>query len=264
MLNFLVAGGLAASLVVSPVANPAASPPSEKITVEVVTVNGSGCAGDSAKVAVAPDNTAFTVTYSEFLAQVGVGAEPTDIRKNCQLSLLVHVPQGFTYAIAQVDHRGFAYLEKGAKGLQRASYYFQGDSATTYLSHAFAGPMNDDWQTTDATDVPSPTVRWPPAGPSSTSLPSASSRWVNFSASVAADGSAGVSSAWASSAGSSSTAGGSAAISSSRASSSGAASASSSAVVTPLSPSSCVASAGTEAGGGDTKASRSSLLSHAA
>ncbi|NLT54200.1 MAG: DUF4360 domain-containing protein [Actinomycetales bacterium] len=153
MLNFLVAGGLAASLVVSPVANPAASPPSEKITVEVVTVNGSGCAGDSAKVAVAPDNTAFTVTYSEFLAQVGVGAEPTDIRKNCQLSLLVHVPQGFTYAIAQVDHRGFAYLEKGAKGLQRASYYFQGDSATTYLSHAFAGPMNDDWQTTDATDV---------------------------------------------------------------------------------------------------------------
>ena len=104
---------------------------------------------------MSPDNTAFTVTYSNYLAQAGKGAAPTDFRKNCQLNLRVHVPQGFTYAIAQADYRGFAHLERGATALERANYYFQGSSATASISHPFRGPIDDDWQQTDVTDVAS-------------------------------------------------------------------------------------------------------------
>ena len=75
-------------------------PPTDHIVIDVITVNGSGCPAGTAAVAVSPDNTAFTVTYSDYLAQVGIGSVPTDFRKNCQLNILVHVPQGFTYAIA--------------------------------------------------------------------------------------------------------------------------------------------------------------------
>jgi hypothetical protein len=49
-------------------------PPTDHIVIDVVTVNGSGCPPGSAAVAVSPDNTAFTVTYSQYLAQVGVGS----------------------------------------------------------------------------------------------------------------------------------------------------------------------------------------------
>jgi hypothetical protein len=153
MLNVMVAALLAVSSLSS--GNDWTPPPAppDKIVIDVVTVNGSGCPLGTAAVAVSPDNTAFTVTYSQYLAQVGVGATPTDFRKNCQLNLWVHVPQGFTYGIAEADYRGFAHLERGASGSQRANYYFQGMSPTSYISHPMSGPFEDNWQNTDYTEV---------------------------------------------------------------------------------------------------------------
>lgn len=155
MLNLLAAGMLAATMVVTPVItdDAASPPPSERITIDLVTINGSGCPAGTTAVAASPSNTSFTVTYSDYLAAVGVGAAPVDFRKNCQLSVQIHVPQGFTYAVAQADYRGFAHLETGATGLQRASYYFMGDSTTVPLSHNFKGPYSDNFQTTDITEV---------------------------------------------------------------------------------------------------------------
>ena len=76
--------------------------PSERVTVDVVTVNGSGCKQGTAEVIVSPDNTSFWVIYSDYLAQAGKGAGATDFRKNCQLNLRVNVPQGFTYGMADL------------------------------------------------------------------------------------------------------------------------------------------------------------------
>ena len=139
MISTLAAAALALStIVIPPVADP---PPTGQITIDVVTVNGSGCRIGTAAVAVSPDNKAFTVTYSEYLAQVGPDARPTDFRKNCQLNLRVNVPSGFTYGIAQADYRGFAHLERGAKGTQRASYYFQGMSDNDQRTKTWNGAM---------------------------------------------------------------------------------------------------------------------------
>ncbi|MEE6258312.1 DUF4360 domain-containing protein [Plantactinospora sonchi] len=156
MINALAIGGLMVSLLAAPVpTEPETPPPAERITIELKTVNGSGCRAGTAAVAPSPDNTSFTVTYSDYLAQTGDGARPTDFRKNCQLVLQVNVPAGFTYAIAQADYRGFAHLQRGASGLQRANYYFQGTSPTTSRSHTWPGPFSDNWQATDTTDVAS-------------------------------------------------------------------------------------------------------------
>jgi hypothetical protein len=158
MLNFVAVGTMAMSLLAGPAvvdrAEAVAPPvPTDKIQVSVVTVNGSGCPAGTASVAPAPDNTAFTVVYSQFLAQVGVGARPTDMRRNCQLAVRVQVPQGFTFAIAQVDYRGYAKLARGASGTERAGYYFAGMSATERVEHTFNGPYNNVWQTTDKAGV---------------------------------------------------------------------------------------------------------------
>lgn len=152
MLHAITAATMLLSSLTAPVAA-APPPPPDEVTISVVTANGSGCPAGSAAVAVSPDRRAFTVTYSEYLAQVGVGAKPTDFRKNCQLSLDVHIPQGFTYAIAEADYRGFAHLERGATGSVRASYYFQGETPTARTSHPFTGAMDGDWQTKDTVTV---------------------------------------------------------------------------------------------------------------
>lgn len=154
MFNFVAAATMAAAVIVIPPGGaPNTTPPPDHMTIDVVTVNGSGCPAGTAAVAVSPDNKAFTVTYSQFMAQVGVGALPTDFRKNCQLNLRLNIPQGFTYGIARTDYRGFAHLERGATGLERANYYFQGMSPTAYRSHSYAGPFSDDWQATDTTEL---------------------------------------------------------------------------------------------------------------
>ncbi|GHD92503.1 DUF4360 domain-containing protein [Streptomyces naganishii] len=164
--GMLMSGAIAALLTTALPTHPSSpvvtDPPPDKIVIDVATVNGSGCPQGTAAVAVSPDNTAFTVTYSNYLAQAGGNSDPTAFRKNCQLNLIVHVPQGFTYAIASADYRGFLSLQPGATGTQRASYYFQGSSNTAFKNHPFNGPYNDDWQATDSTDWAQ--LVWAPCG----------------------------------------------------------------------------------------------------
>ncbi|UGY92953.1 DUF4360 domain-containing protein [Streptomyces gobiensis] len=166
MAGGLLASGAIAALFASTLSAQGASaisdPPPDKIVIEVATVNGSGCRQGTAAVAVAQDNTAFTVTYSDYLARVGGSSDPTDFRKNCQISLVVHVPHGFTYAIASVDYRGFASLQPGASSMQKASYYFQGSPDTASRTHPFDGPYNDNWQATDETEWAQ--LVWAPCG----------------------------------------------------------------------------------------------------
>ncbi len=166
MSGILVAGGAMAALLASTVSgqgvSTATDAPSEKITVGIDTINGSGCRAGTAAVAVSSDNTAFTVTYSDYLASAGEGASPVDFRKNCQLSLDVHIPSGFTYAIASVDYRGYAYLASGASGLQKAQYYFQGSSQTASSEETFAGPYNDNWHANKTTEWAG--LVWSPCG----------------------------------------------------------------------------------------------------
>ncbi|MGW7209247.1 DUF4360 domain-containing protein [Streptomyces sp. NPDC054837] len=164
--GLLLGGALAALLTTAlPAQGPSdgfEDPPPDKIVIKVATVNGSGCPAGTTAVAVSEDNTAFTVTYSDYLAQAGGNSDPTAFRKNCQLNLIVHVPQGFTYAIASADYRGFAALQSGASATQRASYYFQGSPNTASRTHPFTGPYNDNWQATDTTDWAQ--LVWAPCG----------------------------------------------------------------------------------------------------
>jgi hypothetical protein len=155
MFNMALASGLIGSLLVLPASAPTAvaAIPQSGFTAEVVTVNGSGCPAGTATAAASSDNTAFTVTYSDFEAAAGVGANPTDFRKNCQINLRITIPQGFTYAVAEADYQGSAQLPDGAIGTERSAYYIQGSSATTYLSHTFQGPFNGPWSAVDRFDA---------------------------------------------------------------------------------------------------------------
>ncbi|MEV0675699.1 DUF4360 domain-containing protein [Actinosynnema sp. NPDC050436] len=152
MLTTLAAAALALTAIVPTGGVVQEEAPPEYVTVDLVTINGSGCPAGTTAVAASPDRTSFTVTYSNYLAQAGADTEPTDFRKNCQLALRVNYPQGFTYGVAQADYRGFAHLQPGATAMEQAGYYFQGQSGTARKSHTFRGPQSDNWQATDSTE----------------------------------------------------------------------------------------------------------------
>jgi len=117
-----------------------AGPPEFKITD--FKVNGSGCPPGTAKYLVNTDRTAVTVTFSEFLASVGPGISISENRKNCQMTFGVHVPQGFTFGISNVDGRGFYELDKKVTANQRTITYFQGSlNQATCNAPAVVGPQ---------------------------------------------------------------------------------------------------------------------------
>lgn len=156
MLSASAVGGLVVSLL-GPGLVPVLAPevpaiPTGPVRIEVVTVNGSGCRPGTAAVAVAPDKTVFTVTYSDYVVVVGAGGHQNSAKKKCKIDLAVSVPAGYTYAVSQADYRGYGYLHAGVHAVQRAKYHFQGQSNKVYVEHPFAGPFDDSWQSTDRTE----------------------------------------------------------------------------------------------------------------
>lgn len=162
MLKLLALGGSAAALLALPALSPvdALEVPSSKITVAVETVNGSGCPAGSASVSTSADNTSFRVTYRDYVAKDGAGAQPTEARRNCQVSVLINIPAGFTFAIGRADYRGDLQLARGATAQQNAYYYFMGSSPTAQVGNTFTGPLDSGW----ATSTVAPALVFAPCG----------------------------------------------------------------------------------------------------
>lgn len=154
MRNVIAMGGIVASLLfatAAPAAAQEAAP--DGVTISVATANGSGCPAGTG-TATSTGGNSFTVISPAYFAWGGGQASPTDFRKNCQLSVQVDRPEGWTYAVVRIDSSGFAYLGSGVRGLSRINLYFQGMSQTTSFSHAFTGPLAEAWQTTDTVREP--------------------------------------------------------------------------------------------------------------
>lgn len=135
------------------------APDAGTVTLDVVTVNGSGCPAGTTAVGVSPDGEAFTVIYGQYTALVSPPA--TSAERNCQLGIRVNAPSAFTYAIAETNHRGYRALSEGAAGQLLSRYYFQGQSQTAYLQHPIPQGTGE-WQVTE--EVPLLSMVYAPCG----------------------------------------------------------------------------------------------------
>ncbi|WP_242906399.1 DUF4360 domain-containing protein [Actinomadura terrae] len=151
-----------AAAVTPAVAAPRPANGPDGVTVEIAAVNGTGCPPGTAAVALSDDKEAFTVTYSDYMAQAGGSSRPIDHRKQCLLSLNLHVPQGYTYAVSSADYRGYAHLADDAGAVVGASYYFQGNPQTGRVLHNLKGTFDENWQFTDR--APADQLIWKPCG----------------------------------------------------------------------------------------------------
>lgn len=105
-------------------------------------IGGTGCPGGSASATVSPDGSAISVLFDNFVTQAQ-GATRVD-RKACSIAIPVHVPQGFSVSVIQVDYRGFNSLPSGARSQFNAEYFFAGRPGPRF-SERFAGPLQEDY-----------------------------------------------------------------------------------------------------------------------
>jgi hypothetical protein len=122
------------------------SAPRPTPTIDVVTVMGSGCPADTAAVSLSSGDTSVSITFSEFVARITADGLASQSRQNCQIALSVDTPEGYTYALRQIDLKTTASLAADAQAVSEVSTYFQGDAATGRTSKTLDGRYQGTWR----------------------------------------------------------------------------------------------------------------------
>ena len=104
--------------------------------------NGTGCPRGSASVALSPDQKSLSILFNSFMVQASA-ARRLD-RKNCDIAVPVHVPNGLSVSVIAVDYRGFNSLPAGSMSQFNAEYFFAGSRGPSY-SRTFNGPLTQNY-----------------------------------------------------------------------------------------------------------------------
>jgi len=136
--------------------------PSEAITIKKIMYNGTGCPLGTVAKNISEDKTSFTLTFSEFVAEAGPGVSLSAGRKNCVATLVLNVPAGWQYSIADFNYRGFIGIEKGVTAEHSADYFFEGNQATGHFGSTKTGPFEQDYVFHDSIGLAS--AVWSPCG----------------------------------------------------------------------------------------------------
>jgi hypothetical protein len=108
-------------------------PSGHEVEIKDFTYGGSGCRDHTVAHMLSTDRTTLTLIFDDFVAQSGKGIAPKERRKNCQLNVKVHYPQGWQFSIFKADYRGHATLPHRFTGTCKATYYFSGSSQQVRL-----------------------------------------------------------------------------------------------------------------------------------
>lgn len=109
---------------------------------------GTGCPVGTASAILAPDGSALTLLFDQYVAQAGGATRLSMDRKNCNISIPVLVPEGFSVSILTVDYRGFVSIPRGGSGKFSAEYFFAG-SRGPIVTRNFQSGLEDDYHITN-------------------------------------------------------------------------------------------------------------------
>ncbi len=132
----------------------------------ISSYGGNGCKQGTIGKLVSSDRQSFTLIFDDFIAEAGPNVALEAARKNCQITVDIEFPQGWTYSIAGFDYRGYADLQSNkVEAAIRSNYYFQGSNLDNTLETKFKGPMSmEDYLIHDQFGVDA--ISWSPCGDS--------------------------------------------------------------------------------------------------
>lgn len=139
---------------------------------------GTGCPGGSASVSLAPDEQSVSILFDQYVVEAG-GDRSFD-RKNCNIAVPVHVPQGYSVSVFAIEYRGFTGLPSGARATLAVDYFLSSGGRSVRTSKTFRGPSTEDYIKRDQLGMEA--VVWTRCGESTnlranTSMMVASNRW---------------------------------------------------------------------------------------
>lgn len=111
------------------------------------TYGGTGCPGGTAAVSLSPDQKSISILFDSYVAEAG-GGRSFD-RKNCNVAIPVHIPQGYSVAVFAVDYRGFVGLPLGGSAQLAVNYFLAGHGAGVRTQKNFYGRITSDYVKTD-------------------------------------------------------------------------------------------------------------------
>jgi hypothetical protein len=114
---------------------------------------GTGCPAGSASVAMSQDQKSISILFDQFVAEAG--GSTAFARKNCNIAVPVHVPQGFSIAVFAIDYRGFAGIPRGGRAQLNVNYFLPGSGRGLNTSKSFYGPFTSDYVKSDDIDMAS-------------------------------------------------------------------------------------------------------------
>ena len=156
-LRYLLPLAVLAAVVLPSTAS-AQSPDPSEVYVQSISYGGSGCPQGSVGSSFANDRKSFTLIFDSFVASTGPNIPVTEGRKNCQINVNLHIPQGFSFSIGTADYRGYVSLPAGVTGEQKSTYYFQGETTQASAAARFVGPVSKDYLSRDTLGL----VAWMP------------------------------------------------------------------------------------------------------
>jgi len=122
---------------------------------------GSGCPGGTADAILSPDQKSLSILFDQFQTEAGYPSRKTLDRKNCDIAIPVHIPQGYSVALFDVDYRGYNSLPHGATSRLSVEYFFAGRRGPTFVRD-FSGYLDQGYLVSNLLDTES--MVWSPCG----------------------------------------------------------------------------------------------------
>jgi hypothetical protein len=109
---------------------------------------GTGCPDGSASVTLSPDAKSLSILFDEYYVEAGGSTNKSFERKNCNIAIPVHVPQGLSVSILTIDYRGYNNIPTGGKSTFAVEYFFAGQRGPKFQK-SFNGALDEEYLITN-------------------------------------------------------------------------------------------------------------------
>lgn len=123
--------------------------------IKDIKSSGDACRPGTVAVNVSEDKEAFTVSFSDFVAEKGPDAV-NESRRACRLIFDTEQDANWEYAVLSVTMRGYAQLDAGVLGRQEIQFGTKGLEQDNAME--FNGPYAEDY--VHSQQVPFNSIRW--------------------------------------------------------------------------------------------------------
>jgi len=117
-----------------------------EVFVRDAYVSGTGCPAGSVHLTLSAGGSQLSTELEEFVAQIGPTIDRLERRKSCNLTVDLHVPAGYAFAVKRIRQEGWASLDPLVWGTRQVNLRFAGDPLTRSVSFQsdFYGPLYED------------------------------------------------------------------------------------------------------------------------